>query len=277
VSIPQDVRENVGQIVILMDGTGSMNDNEFADDKEIATNILSAMGPGDHLALFSVGPRFDRDNRIPVDQMPSLPPHLREDVLETVRDAHAGLKGARLTKKAKPLIPQLEGPRNSAKSTLEQWERQVSSLERPGEGGSNFAIALESIGDLFKQIGDPDLDKWLFVISDLQPQDASGKSLLLRPLSNADDFKAVNVVLIFPPRVVGDLDRILQRWKSYLGSDHITVAGFPAALSDLAFNRALLARSPISGWEPAHIDDSWVSNAHLCWSGAGRGEPAPGQ
>lgn len=219
IRIPETNRSRYANVVILIDPTYSMRENDFERAKEIAKDrIIPSLGLADMLTICSIGPVFRTENCIQAVKAPEAaatqdetPP---EEILRIVEEHRKASKNGvgkqrfyELLRKVHPRLKEVGQARNRSRAF-------VDAMRRSTMPGSNFCGALNVTERVFGSAlrNKTAMDKELFVIGDLVHESEQKCSDAPRESSW---FSGVKVSLIYPLDSKRDWEQILSFWGRY--------------------------------------------------------------
>lgn len=248
VVIPRANRDGFVTVAILMDGTKSVGTPNYITIQEIVQEkIIPGLGANDIAMAYDVQPGFTmRENMVfglSRDQLPQQ--ENRQEVLEILernRKAKAvdeDLYG--LLRALVPLQPQVEQIRKT-------WAQRVQERPEPKPLGSDICAPLTDIGRFLSR-GEPDAERWLFVLSDLR-NDTGAASC---PSDEA--FPETRIVLIYPfPSESAKWSKVEGFWQRLFGDQELERVTFSAALGH---KDLLLPQNPLEGLARQAPGTSW--------------------
>lgn len=255
IDIPTINRERFADVVVLLDGTGSVTDQSFASGKEVVVKgIIPSFGIGDRLATYSIGPEFGLENVISGgtfhEQPPQLNPQRRAEALDILRQSRSGNSPGRVRTKLYELADQAKQSEASLDKVRSHWAAQITAMRRPTKPGTNISCALDAIDAYFQSNSSPDEERWLFVVSDLIEEHVS---TALCSSNQESLFPKTRIVFLYPHDSRHDWRKIIESWRHVLGDRQIDVYPLSAALN----KPFVLPPNPLSGLQDHTVRGFW--------------------
>ncbi|HEX4964580.1 MAG TPA: hypothetical protein VF173_27435 [Thermoanaerobaculia bacterium] len=184
VVIPEENRHRFARVGVLIDGTPSIHDDNFAVMKKIVQEkIIPNLGLSDIVLGFDVEPGFSfQQDRVlgsldDSDQPPQLSKQLRSKVLVAI-DPKGSDKGA-ARNKVYEVIRDLKPCQQLMRELRNRWSQRVAALQPKREKGSDICDPLRELARFLPAGDEPSAERWLFILSDLQnetPGKTSGET-----------------------------------------------------------------------------------------------------
>lgn len=255
IRIPDANRARFVNVAVLLDSTGSMSDLHLRLAKQITiSRVVPAIGIGDKLSCYAVGPDFGISNLICggtfEGQPPQYRPERRAEVLRIVASARGSVMPGRVRSPLYALVNELDGQADQLTETRQRWARQIEAAGRPKRRGTNLCDAIDALEAYFAASSDPYEDKILVIISDMVQDSAACRTRTASRSGDAGVLSGVKIVLVYPHDSAHDWTAILSAWKRYFGDRPIDVVPFSVALNE----EMLLAPGPLMGLEAYRVD-----------------------
>ena len=241
VEIPAENRHAFARVAILMDGTCSVGEDNFATIQEIVQRkIIPSLGVNDLAVAYDVHPTFTlRQNAVfglRADAMPQDPESRRAAILEILeRNRASKVPDEDLYDLIRALSPRWR----RVDEVRAAWARQVQARPLASCLGSDLCSPLRDLGKFLRR-GDPDAERWLFVLSDLNNET---QARVCRP---DEPFPDARVVLVYPfDSESPEWEKIESFWKGFFGDRELERLPFSSALVD----DPLLPANPTAGLE----------------------------
>jgi len=254
IQIPTHNRNRFANVVILIDPTRSMRDNDLALAKTIAKDtLISSIGYGDLLTVCHIGPIFRPENCFKSMKAATQDIGVSPEHALAIVEEHRTRNGVG-RQNFYELLRRTRGLDAEVQDSQKRWMEVIDAIQRPSAPGSDFCGALNVVEQVFatnlKARGPS--DKMLYVIGDLvqdEPQRCVDAN------SQATWFAGVNVTLIYPLNSTLDWQRIMSFWSQYFGGKKFHKVPFQAALSG---NGYVLPPNPLQSF-PKHVPTYWDS------------------
>jgi hypothetical protein len=250
VVIPPENRHRFARVAILIDGTSSVGDDDFAMSKEVVRrSIVPNLGPNDVALCYDVRPGFTTsDNGVfgleEGKRMPLDPESQRAD-LRTTLDRNRERKV--VEDAVYPLIRKLASHRRRVEEVRRDWAERVRSREAPPPGGSDICGPLHDLGGVLAD-GDPAGERWLFLLSDLRDEARGGDR---NRICRGQPIPAGTRILLIHPHDPDDPQgtRIERAWRDLFQDRKVQRMTLSSALT----NPALLPPNPTAGLEQINV------------------------
>jgi hypothetical protein len=249
VRVPAENRHHFARVGILVDGTRSTQPHQnYPLIKTIVQEkILPAVGSNDVVAAYDVWPDFKLQQNTVFglekgDQLPQDPDQRRAEILDVIeRNRESKTPDPELY----DLVHGLPRLRAREETIRSGWARRLAQRAEPSRSGSDICHPLAELARFLRE-GDPDAERWLFVLSDLQHTG---------PRCDSDSvFPDATIVLIVPPDPrAPSWQKLLRRWQDFFSGRRLERVSFTAALAD----PSLLPPNPTAGLERYQVRTQW--------------------
>jgi len=249
IQVPPENRHDFARVAILMDGTRSLHLDTFPLIKRIVREkIIPSLGMNDVGVAYDVHPDFTPAQNAVLgvlgDQLPQDSDDRRAQILDVLeRNREAGKHDGDfydLIRSLPPYRPVVEHVRSV-------WAERVGKRQGPIPKGSDICSPLRELGGFLRD-GDPETERWLFVLSDLKN---TGPIQSCHP---DDAFPSARIVLIYPFDPANPSWKAIEGfWHGFFGDRKLERKSFLSALTD----RALLAPNPTAGLERHEVLTMW--------------------
>jgi hypothetical protein len=258
IAVPGGNRHDFARVGILIDGTRSMQPQNFPLIKRIVREkLIPSLGMNDLAVAYEVRRDFTPAQNAVFgvwgDQMPQDSPNRRAqivDILERHQDSGRRDPGPgaffALVRSLPPYTEPVEKVQRS-------WAERVARREEPRPRGSDICSPLRELGEFLRDAG-TDQEPWLFVLSDMQN---TGPGRGCHP---DDVFPNARIVLIYPFDPTHPSWPIVEAfWQPFFGNRKLERRSFSTALAD----QALLPPNPTAGLARA-VPTMWQAARPLC-------------
>jgi len=247
---PQANRGSFARVAVLMDGTRSVGTPNYVTIQEIVQEkVIPGLGINDIALAYDVQRIFETSNNLVFglarDQMPQ--DERRQETLAILarnRQAKAVDDDLyELLRALAPLEPRVE-------QTRKAWAQRVQDRPQPKPLGSDICGPLTDIGRFLSR-GEPDAERWVFVLSDLR-NDTPGKTCPVE-----EPFPEAHVVLVYPfASDSAKWQTVEGFWSGVFGKQELERVTFSAALADGLLMppnplEGLARQAPAANWDYA--------------------------